>query len=51
MQLYGTFINHDSVLTHVIEAERKRLALIETVARSVREAVDTESIGRTAMIP
>jgi len=35
--------------THLIEAERQRLAVIDTVARSVREAVDTESIGRTAI--
>ena len=35
--------------TDIIEAERQRLAVIETVARSVREATDTESIGRTAI--
>jgi len=35
--------------THLVEADRQRLAVIETLARSVCEAVDTESIGRTAI--
>jgi PAS domain S-box-containing protein len=32
-----------------VEAERKRLEVIETVARSVRESLDTESIGHAAI--
>jgi len=32
-----------------VEAERKRLEVIETVARSVRDSLDTESIGRAAV--
>jgi PAS domain S-box-containing protein len=32
-----------------VEAERKRLEVIETVARSVRESLDTQSIGHAAI--
>lgn len=38
-----------SQANRTVEAERKRLEVIETVARSVREALDTESIGKAAI--
>ncbi|HVB20427.1 MAG TPA: ATP-binding protein [Ktedonobacteraceae bacterium] len=43
-QIYSSL----SQTTHNIDAERKRLEVIETVARSVRESFDMKNIGQSA---